>query len=83
MNKGHIYFEIQADDTGRAADFYSRIFGWKFIEMRGLPISYWQIDAEGSWGGLLKRPANTPPPQCGTNAFICSFEVKTFSETEK
>ena len=25
-----IYFEIQADDVNRAADFYSRVFGWKF-----------------------------------------------------
>ena len=30
MNKGHIYFEIQADDTKRAIDFYSQVFGWKF-----------------------------------------------------
>ncbi len=27
---------------------------------------------------MLKRPANTPPPECGTNAFVCSFEVADF-----
>jgi predicted enzyme related to lactoylglutathione lyase len=26
MNKGHIYFEIQADDLKRAIDFYSQTF---------------------------------------------------------
>ena len=24
-----IYFEIQAEDANRAADFYTRVFGWK------------------------------------------------------
>ena len=39
------------------------------------------------WGffvaGLLKRPAKTPPTQCGTNAFVCSVEVENFDETAK
>lgn len=33
MNKGHIYFEIQADDPARAVHFYSQVFGWKFGEI--------------------------------------------------
>jgi len=32
---------------------------------------------------LLKRPAKTPPPQSGTNAFVCSLEVESFDATEK
>jgi hypothetical protein len=32
---------------------------------------------------LLKRPAPTPPPQSGTNAFVCSLEVENFDATEK
>ena len=39
MNKGHIYFEIQADDPARAVHFYSQVFDWKFDEVKGLPIS--------------------------------------------
>jgi hypothetical protein len=35
-----IYFEIQAEDVNRAADFYTRVFGWKFSEVKGLPIAY-------------------------------------------
>jgi len=83
MNPGHIYFEIQADDPKRAIHFYSQTFGWKFSEIKGLPISYWTIETGGSRGGLLQRPAKTPPPQCGTNAFVCSLEVENFDETAK
>src|ERR671926_288044 len=57
MNRGHIYFEIQADDPARAISFYSRVFGWKFEELKGLPVPYWRIETGGSRGGLLKRPA--------------------------
>jgi predicted enzyme related to lactoylglutathione lyase len=74
------YFEIQADDVARALNFYQNIFGWKFIEAKGLPVEYWRIETAGPRGGLLKRPAKTPPPQTGTNAFVCSMEVKNFDE---
>lgn len=81
MNAGHVYFEIQADDPQRAIKFYVQVFGWKFSEVKGLPIQYWTIATGGSRGGLLKRPAQTPPPQCGTNAFVCSLEVANFDTT--
>jgi hypothetical protein len=29
---GPSYFEIQADDTKRASDFYRGVFGWKFAK---------------------------------------------------
>lgn len=72
------YFEIQADDTNRAVRFYREIFGWKFDKVDGLPIEYWRIETAGPRGGLLKRPAKTPPAQHGTNAFVCSMEVTSF-----
>ncbi len=75
------YFEIQADDMQRALHFYGEVFGWKFTKAEGLPIEYWRIETDGPRGGLLKRPAKTPPQACGTNAFVCSMEVKDFDET--
>lgn len=81
MNAGHVYFEIQADDPQRAIKFYVQVFGWKFSEVKGLPIQYWTIETGGSRGGLLKRPAKTPPPECGANAFVCSLEVANFDTT--
>ena len=83
MNKGHIYFEIQADDPKRAINFYSEVFGWKFSEVKGLPVAYWTIETGGSRGGLLQRPAKTPPTGCGTNAFVCSLEVENLDTTAK
>ena len=34
-------------------------------------------------GGLLRRPAKIPPQQCGTNAYVCTVQVKNFDETAK
>ena len=67
----------------RAIGSYLQIFGWKFDSVNGLPVPCWRIETGGSWGGLLKRPAKTPPMQCGTNAFVCSLEVEDFDETGK
>ena len=78
MMNGPSYFEIQADDLKRASNFYGQIFGWKFIKAEGLPVEYWRIETEGPRGGLLQRPAQSPPPQSGTNAFVCSMEVENF-----
>lgn len=78
MNTGPFYFEIQADDPTRAMRFYGEIFGWKFTAIPGLPLPYWQIETTGLKGGLMQRPAKTPPPQCGTNAFTCSMEALDF-----
>jgi predicted enzyme related to lactoylglutathione lyase len=78
-----IYFEIQADDAARAIAFYSQVFKWRFSEVPGLPVPYWRIEAGGSGGGLLTRPAKTPPPGCGTNAFVCSFETDDFDAVAK
>jgi len=67
----------------RAIGFCSQVFGRKFDSVKGLPVPYGRIETGGSRGGLLKRPAKTPPMQCGTNAFVCSLEVEDFDETAK
>ncbi|REL23999.1 VOC family protein [Rhodohalobacter sp. SW132] len=79
---GHLYFEIHADDLDRAAKFYSTIFRWIVDETgEDLPVEYRRIDAGGTAGGLLKRPADIPPAECGVNAFVCSIEVDDFDQT--
>ena len=75
------YFEIQADDLKRASDFYASVFGWKFTPAEGLPIAYWRIETDGLRGGMLQRPAKTPPLEHGTNAFVCSIEIADFDST--
>ena len=78
MINGPSYFEIQADDTARAVNFYTAVFGWKFEKDAHLPMEYFRIETGGARGGLLKRPASAPPHMSGTNAFTCSMEVDDF-----
>ncbi len=75
------YFEIQSSNPAREVTFYQAVFGWTFTEVKGLPIEYYQIETPSVHGGLLARPASTPPTHCGTNAFTCSFEVENFDQT--
>jgi predicted enzyme related to lactoylglutathione lyase len=76
------YFEIQSSDPIRDKQFYETVFGWKFIKEEFVPLEYYRIETEGMYGGLLKRPAQIPPSECGTNAFTCSIQVASFDETE-
>jgi predicted enzyme related to lactoylglutathione lyase len=75
------YFEIQSSDLKRELNFYRNIFGWKFIREEFLPIEYYRIQTDSFYGGLLQRPANVPPPEFGTNAFVCSVLVDHFDQT--
>lgn len=75
------YFEIQAAEPQRAIRFYQSVFGWQFDRQDGLPVAYWRIRTKGLHGGLLQRPADTPPPECGTNAYVCSIQTEDFDAT--
>lgn len=75
------YFEIQGDDPEKLSEFYADIFGWKFTLDKNIPIEYYRIETSGILGGLLKRPAKTPPPEHGTNAYVCSIQVEDFDKT--
>jgi uncharacterized protein len=84
-----VHFEIQADDPERAAQFYRDVFGWTIEKWDG-PMEYWNVmTAEkdstepGINGGLLKRPAKTPPNECGTNAYVCTMNVENFDDIAK
>ena len=69
------YFEIQSAKPEAAVEFYHALFGWRFTRDETIPIPYWRIETNGIRGGLLQRPAQTPPQECGTNAYVCSVEV--------
>jgi hypothetical protein len=77
------YFEIQSSDPKRELKFYQTVFGWNFIKEEYVPIEYYRIETNSINGGLLKRPANIPPPQSGTNAFMCSVQVDSFDKTSE
>lgn len=75
------YFEIQSSNPQREIQFYSHIFQWKFIKTESAPIEYYHIETLNIFGGLLKRPAQIPPKESGTNAFTCSIQVENFDQT--
>jgi predicted enzyme related to lactoylglutathione lyase len=77
------YFEIQADDPGRAIKFYEHAFNWHFVKQVGMPLDYWRITQAGPNGGLLKRPAPAPTLKLGANAFVCSVQTDNFDATTK
>jgi len=78
------YFEIQASEPKKLVAFYKNIFGWNFVKDDLVPIEYYRMtNTDGILGAILKRPAKTPPSECGTNAFTCSVEVSDFDETAK
>jgi predicted enzyme related to lactoylglutathione lyase len=54
-----VHFEINADNPERAAEFYSKVFGWKISKWDG-PMPYWLVTTgekgqPGIDGGIQKR----------------------------
>jgi predicted enzyme related to lactoylglutathione lyase len=76
------YFEIQSSEPSREIAFYKHIFGWNFIRENNMPVEYYRIGTNSINGGLLKRPAEAPATRMGTNAFVCSVQVKNFEVTQ-
>ena len=71
-----VHFEIHADDTKRAVDFYSQTFGWKFSQWGDNP--YYLIETgpqeePGIDGGLTQRQAKVDGD--GVIAFVCTVDV--------
>lgn len=59
-----VHFDLPADDTQRAINFYESVFGWKFDKWGG-PTDYWLINTgpdeePGIHGGLAPRQENDP-----------------------
>jgi predicted enzyme related to lactoylglutathione lyase len=77
------YFEIQSSDPPREMKFYEAVFDWKFVKQGFIPIEYYRIETNSIYGGLLKRPAKVPPPESGTNAYVCSVQVENFDRTSE
>lgn len=78
-----IHFEIQADDVGRAKDFYEKVFDWKIekamMEDSG-NMDYWLLntgskDAPGINGGMSKRDKNMP-----LYTYDCTIQVGDIDE---
>jgi len=72
-----IHFEIPADDTQRAVDFYSKVFGWTIKKWDG-PMEYWMVitgsdDQPGINGGLMRRHGEIDGQ--AVIAYVCTVDV--------
>jgi predicted enzyme related to lactoylglutathione lyase len=59
-----VWFEVPADDLGRARTFYNKLFGWEINTIPGMP-EYLHIDTAGPDaspdGGLMVRKHSEQP----------------------
>ncbi len=77
-----IHFEICCDDTKRAVQFYTTVFGWKASTWSG-PMEYWLLDTgkdePGIHGAIMKR--QKPLTGCGdVTAYVCTIGVPSVDE---
>lgn len=58
------HIDIPVTDLGRAADFYSRLFGWEIAEVPGYEgYPMWQAPNKISGGGLALREEGFTTPR--------------------
>jgi len=78
-----VWFEIPADDVGRARKFYSALFGWKINQFPGM-ADYWHIDTGGADntpdGGMMTRKH---PEQPITNYINVPSVTKFMAKVKK
>jgi predicted enzyme related to lactoylglutathione lyase len=55
-----VHFEIPAEDTARAQEFYEQLFGWSFQTWGG-PVEYRMTQAGGDPGGAIYKSEGRPP----------------------
>ncbi len=73
-----IHFEIHAERTERAIEFYRALFGWEFSQWGNEP--YWLVrtgekGTPGIDGGLVPRRGPGPAEMQAVNAFVCTVDV--------
>ena len=81
------YFQIPADDIGRAKEFYNKVFGWEMQKWNSSENSenseqeYWMFQTKdekgnpGLGGGLMKRQS----PQHTVTNFITVSSIEEYS----
>src|SRR5918996_6132778 len=66
-----VHFEIPADDTGKAREFWGSLFGWQFQEFPG-PSEYHMTEITDRTGGAI---TNAEPGKQGTRAYFDVDEI--------
>ena len=66
-----VHFEIPADDTGKAREFWGGLFGWQFEAYPG-PSEYYMTSLGDRTGGAI---TNMEPGKRGTRAYFDVDEI--------
>jgi uncharacterized protein len=77
-----VHFEIHAEKTLRAVDFYKQVFDWKFTKWPG-PEDYWLVktgpkEEPGIDGGLINRRG--PIDGTAVISYVCTVKVSSVDE---
>jgi predicted enzyme related to lactoylglutathione lyase len=78
-----VWFDIPADDLGRAKKFYNKLFGWKINPIPGM-ADYWHADTGGPDkspdGGIMARKH---PGQTITNYISVPSVTRAMARVKK
>jgi predicted enzyme related to lactoylglutathione lyase len=68
-----VHIEIPADDTGKAKQFYSGLFGWEFNAFEGAPGEYLVFRVDDNSGGAI---TNMEGGKRGTRTYFDVDDIK-------
>ena len=80
-----VHFEIPADKSGRAVEFYKSVFGWE-IKSAGMPMEYYMAvtGKEGTMGingAIMGKEGTTVQKEAPANkSFVCTIDVPSVDE---
>jgi predicted enzyme related to lactoylglutathione lyase len=82
------HFEIHASDIKRAVEFYTKVFGWRVEEWKGMDDPYWMVmtaakDSKevGINGGIVVRKGAAPVEGQAVNGYVCTMVVENIDAT--
>lgn len=61
-----VWFDLVTSDTSASQRFYSKVFGWKFLQLRGTKERYFLISNEGKNIGGIVKPDGAPKGTVGS-----------------
>jgi len=79
-----VHFEIHAERPEKAAEFYTKVFGWKIQKWDG-PVDYWLVstgspEERGIDGGIMRRQGPGPVEGQAVNSYVCTIDVPNLDE---
>jgi predicted enzyme related to lactoylglutathione lyase len=79
MSNPFCHIELATDDPTKAKEFYSKLFAWKFEDMKMPDGAYTMIKpGEGPGGGMMKKPHPEVP-----TAWLSYVLVESVADTVK